>query len=144
MQRKVLFIVRGVPGSGKTTFCQNKLIPQCRESLGANVINREADDYFVGPDGVYRWDPTKLAEAHAACQQHVREDLQRDGVAIVSNTSVRLEHLEPYFEMARQLEADVIVIRLEHRFANVHGVPEQAVDRMAANMEPYPNELVIC
>jgi len=50
---KVLYIVRGIPGSGKSTFAK---------TLGGN--HYEADMYFIGESGNYNFDPTKIKDAH--------------------------------------------------------------------------------
>ena len=45
---KILYIVRGIPGSGKSTFAK---------TLGG--IHIEADQYFVDGDGNYNFDGSK-------------------------------------------------------------------------------------
>jgi predicted kinase len=56
---KELFLLRGLPGSGKSTLAK---------SLGGMQI--EADKYFMDGDE-YKFDPSKLKEAHAWCQNAV-------------------------------------------------------------------------
>ena len=60
-----LFIVRGLPGSGKT-------------SLGHKLalLVYSADDFFTDEEGRYNFDPSQLGEAHAACQLNVRKALE--------------------------------------------------------------------
>ena len=53
---KVLFIVRGLPGSGKTTLAK---------SLGS--VHFEADMYFM-EGNEYKFDITKIKKAHEWCQ----------------------------------------------------------------------------
>lgn len=74
-----LILVRGLPGSGKSTHAR----------VIANEIFRcariEADMYFV-KDGEYLFDASKLGEAHKWCLDNTRE-LLSDGVSVVvSNT----------------------------------------------------------
>ena len=57
---KELFLLRGLPGSGKSTLA---------ESLGN--MNIEADEYFMDGDE-YKFDASKLKEAHAWCQNVVK------------------------------------------------------------------------
>ncbi len=52
---KVLYIVRGIPGSGKSTFA--------KQLVGADFLVCEADKYFM-VDGEYKFDATKLKQAH--------------------------------------------------------------------------------
>jgi adenylate kinase family enzyme len=53
---KTIYIVRGCPGSGKSTFAK---------TLGG--IHIEADQYFVDADGNYNFDGSKIKNAHAWC-----------------------------------------------------------------------------
>jgi adenylate kinase family enzyme len=62
--KQQLIIVRGIPGSGKSTFASSLGIP-----------HYEADQYFIGADGVYRFDFSKLGEAHRQCRVSVGKAL---------------------------------------------------------------------
>ena len=64
---KILILVRGIPGSGKSTF--------------ANLIWNsyaicEADKFFYDKDGNYNFDPSKLKQAHEWCQNEVEIKMQ--------------------------------------------------------------------
>ncbi len=51
-----LYIVRGIPGSGKSTFAK---------TLGGQ--HYEADMFFIDENGVYNFDFTKIKDAHQWC-----------------------------------------------------------------------------
>lgn len=122
-----LTIIRGTPGSGKSTLAK---------ALIANGIAGavcEADDYFH-VDGEYKFDFTKLAAAHAACQRKVNSLLDIGVNPIVSNTSTTWKEIRPYLDMARVQGATVSVITMETQFQNVHGVPEDKVQIMRNRM----------
>ena len=53
---KELILVRGIPGSGKSTFAK---------SLGGTHF--ETDKFFM-VDGEYKFDGTKIKEAHKWCK----------------------------------------------------------------------------
>ena len=61
---KVLYIVRGIPGSGKSTFAK---------TLGGQ--HYEADMYFIDEEGNYKFDGTKIKDAHKWCQSFVETDM---------------------------------------------------------------------
>lgn len=131
MQR--LFLIRGLPGSGKSTL-GSQLAP------GAN---NAADDYFV-VGGEYRFDPAKLGAAHAFCQSQTRTLLKagRAAVAVCNTFTCRWE-LEPYFALARELRVKPIVIDLydadftDDMLArrNEHGVSVETIQAMRARYE---------
>ena len=59
---KKLYIVRGLPGSGKSTFAE--------ALVGSDFLVCEADKYFI-VDGEYKFDATKLRQAHEWCKNRV-------------------------------------------------------------------------
>jgi ABC-type proline/glycine betaine transport system ATPase subunit len=56
-----MFIARGLPGSGKSTLV--KLFARVYDIDYASAIC-SGDDYFMDKDNVYRFDASKLKEAH--------------------------------------------------------------------------------
>lgn len=119
---KLLYIVRGVPGSGKTTLAKQ---------LTANVF--EADHYFYDNDGNYNFIPSEIKEAHKECQQFVGYAMESGIQKIaVSNTFTQEWEMEPYFELAKKHGFKVFTIIVENRHGGVneHGVPEDKIEQM--------------
>jgi adenylate kinase family enzyme len=124
---KVLYIVRGVPGSGKTTLAKQ---------LTANVF--EADHYFYDNDGNYNFIPSEIKEAHKECQQFVGYAMESGIQKIaVSNTFTQEWEMEPYFELAKKHGFNVFTIIVENRHGglNQHGVPEDKIEQMKNRFE---------
>jgi len=124
---KVLYIVRGVPGSGKTTLAKQ---------LTANVF--EADHYFYDNDGNYNFIPSEIKEAHKECQQFVGYAMESGIEKIaVSNTFTQEWEMEPYFELAKKHGFNVFTIVVENRHGglNQHGVPEDKIEQMKNRFE---------
>lgn len=117
-----LVIIRGVPGSGKSTMA--------RRDYPDHVLV-EADMYFICPDGKYRYDPSKIKDAHAWCRHMVHHHLSNGRNVVVANTFTRKWEYEPYLKMCDDVE--VVVARGNYR--NVHGVPEHVVERMRERFE---------
>ena len=127
MNEKVLYIVRGVPGSGKTTLAKQ---------LTANVF--EADHYFYDNDGNYNFVPSEIKEAHKECQQFVGLAMESGIPKIaVSNTFTQEWEMEPYFELAKKhgFKVFTIVVENRHGGVNQHGVPEDKIQIMKDRFE---------
>lgn len=126
---KRLIMIIGAPGSGKTT--KAKELQQ--ESPAVHV---EADMYFTDLDGTYKFDPTKLAEAHDFCYNRAFAAMQKGVQVIVSNTFTKAWERVGYFELARRYGYEVLVIRMKNEYGSVHGVPEEKIKIMRENAEP--------
>ena len=137
MEEKVLYIVRGLPGSGKSTFAE-KLV-------GADFLVCEADKYFINKDtGEYNFDPSKIKEAHKYCQNLV-ETYMSDSLVndqwyrqiAVSNTFTQEWEMQPYFDLAKKYDYTVFVVIVENRHGgkNVHGVPDDKLEIMKNRFE---------
>jgi GTPase SAR1 family protein len=119
---KMLYLVRGLPSSGKTTLARQ---------LTSNVF--EADYYFYDNDGNYNFIPSKIKEAHKECQEFVGYAMESSISKIaVSNTSTQDWELQPYYELATKYGYTVfsIVVENRHGGVNQHGVPEDKLEQM--------------
>jgi predicted kinase len=122
----ILYLVRGLPGSGKSTLAR-KLVGD------ENVL--EADDFFVGPDG-YRYDATKIKDAHMWCQRET-EDFIADRDIAVANTFTQRWEMEPYYRLKENYDINIVEITVSVNLTNdelaarcVHGVPVETIQRM--------------
>jgi len=122
MDDKVLYTVRGLPGSGKSTFAK---------SLGG--VHFEADMYFVDENGVYNFDPTKIKMAHNWCMiQTQKAMVDGEPKIVVSNTFTQEWEMETYFKLANENGYQVYSIIVENRHGgkNTHGVPDDKLQIM--------------
>lgn len=130
-----LLLVRGLPGSGKSTYA--KTYPVALQGY----FHIEADMYFVPADGIYRFDRTKLGAAHDWCQHQCARALERGENCVVSNTFVKRWELVPYLKMAKTLGADVDIVTCTILYGSVHGVPTEVLTRMAKSWESHEDLL---
>ena len=124
-----LILLRGLPGSGKTTLA--KIILQLPSNIEPEVLS--ADDFFETEDGVYNFDVTKLKEAHNYCQFRCSERMrQQKSRIVVANTFTQEWEMDEYFKMADRYNYRVHTIIVENRHGNenIHGVPEDKLQQM--------------
>ena len=87
---KMLHIIRGIPGSGKSTMAR-KLAPNAAF---------EADAYMVDQQGNYAFDPSRLGEVHQKCYEvftlYSRCDINKiyQGENYLSMTLTKLQVLD--------------------------------------------------
>lgn len=118
---KELFLLRGLPGSGKSTLAT---------SLGGKCF--EADMYFL-KEGEYRFDVTKLKDAHQWCQSSVNGLMvNQEPKIIVSNTFTQEWEIKPYYKLAQKYGYRVysLIVENRHGGTNQHEVPDQTLDKM--------------
>lgn len=120
-----LVLIRGLPGSGKSTLARAM----------DGFVHYEADMSFMSDDGVYRFDPARLKDAHESCQYKTRRALLAGKSVVVSNTFTRLIEMDPYFTMAAALNVPVRVIIATGTWKSVHNVPERTIQAMAKRWE---------
>jgi predicted kinase len=117
-----LILVRGLPGSGKSTFAK---------SLGCPCF--EADDYFVNKEGKYIFDGSKIKLAHQWCKDRL-EQLMAVGIKkiAISNTFTQEWEMDDYYKLAEQYGYTVfsVIVENRHNGTNIHGVPEDKLEIM--------------
>jgi predicted kinase len=124
---KVLYIVRGIPGSGKSTFAK---------TLGGE--HYEADMFFIDGNGEYKFDGSKIKWAHEWCQDMVYMDMIKEiPKIVVSNTFTQEWEMQPYFELAKKYGYTVfsLIVENTHNGKNIHNVPEDKIELMRNRFE---------
>lgn len=124
---KELFLLRGLPGSGKSTIAKS-----------ISDVHYEADMYFVDADGNYDFNATLLKDAHNWCQLMTETAMNYNTPKIVvSNTFTQEWEMSAYREMAEAHGYTVysIIVENRHEGVNTHGVPEESLSRMKQRFE---------
>jgi NEDD4-binding protein 2 len=136
---KEIIIMRGLPGSGKST--------RAAELAGTTGLIFSTDEFFLR-DGHYEFDRFRLKEAHQWNQQRV-ENAAANGVPliVVDNTNVTQWEMAPYIRIAQthgyavrfkypqtpwQFDPQELARR------NTHGVPYEAIVRAMERWQPQP------
>lgn len=124
---KTCILVRGVSGSGKSTFVNNIVHHQ-------DFV--EADMYFVDETGNYNFNPSKLKEAHEWCRNYTEEAMKSAEDIIVSNTFTTEWEMKPYFDLAQKYGYTVFTVIVENRHGNkdIHNVPQETRQKQAERL----------
>ena len=128
---KELLLLRGCPGSGKSTLAK---------SLGGFHV--EADMYFIN-DGEYKFDGSKIKDAHEWCQNEVNTAMilnHTTGVnkrIVVSNTFTQEWEMKAYTDLAESYDYRVysLIVENRHGGVNEHGVPKDKLEQMKNRFE---------
>lgn len=120
-----LFIIRGLPGSGKTTYA-NKL-----KSDGTVQEVVEADQFMTDSSGNYKFDASLLQKYHQMCQMWTRYYLDKGLNVAVANTFSRKWEIIPYTRMGYTFE----IIEMQGSHKNIHGVPDAVIKQMKNRWE---------
>lgn len=121
---KSLVIVRGLPGSGKSTFA--KLISAHPDFICT------ADDFLM-VNGKYTWSPETAGGAHLKCQNKCKTLMKsKIPLIIVANTSTTERELRPYYDLAKEFGYTVfsVIVENRHEGENSHDVPEETLKKM--------------
>jgi len=114
---KILYILCGAPGSGKSTLAK---------TLG---VVCEADQYF-SLNGQYKYDKSKIGDAHEWCRNKVRSLMSlKEPKIVVSNINAEEWEFRPYVNMAQEFGYQVfyLVVENRHNGTNVHDCPNEKV-----------------
>lgn len=126
---KTLLLVRGLPGSGKTTLAT--------ELAGKDFPVFEADQYF-SKDGKYNFDMKKLSFAHGDCQKRT-EEAMKNGIekVFVSNTFTTEYEMSAYKELAKKYgyRLSTIIVENRHQSDSIHNVPAENLAKMRARFD---------
>jgi predicted kinase len=131
----ILFLVRGLPGSGKSTFATH---------IWNEYAVCEADKYFYDKEGNYNFDASKIKDAHAWCKNEVETRMKDHQLnpqyypeIAVSNTFTQEWEMKDYYDLAEKYGYKIVSLIVENRHGgkNVHGVPEDKLEIMKNRFE---------
>lgn len=128
-----LVIVRGLPGSGKSTFAEHEF----------KGVFRLENDMFHVQDGAYRFSQGRQKDAVAWCLNMCDAALRSGMDVVVSNTFTKRKYVAAYRRLAERAGAGFDVYRMAGRFENVHAVPGDVLENMEKGFEDWPGETVV-
>lgn len=133
----VVIIMRGIPGSGKSTFV--KRIVDAAEKNEISVCVCSADDHFL-KNGTYIFNARQLGAAHDACQKKFTQALENmTSIVIIDNSNTMRREYEKYVKQAHAANYDVKIKEFVPSNDDiiacfkrcVHNVPLRKLEEMA-------------
>lgn len=127
---KTLILLRGVPGAGKSTLA--KLL------VDSEFCHKEADMFFVDRLGKYKFEPSKIKEAHEWCKEKAEFLLRfNHSPVVISNTFTQEWEMDAYYELAEKHGYQVFSLIVENRHGgvNAHGCPDDKIEQMKERFE---------
>jgi predicted kinase len=116
-----LTLIRGLPGSGKSTLAK---------FISGGIGHYEADMFFIDKNNEYKYDQSKIGNAHEWCKGATNNHLDMGYDTVVSNTFTTIRELRPYFEIAYEFGIIPNVILCQSQFKNIHDVPAEVLVKM--------------
>lgn len=128
MQAGELIIIRGLPGSGKSTLSE-----VLSENSKYPVFS--IDDYFTDDNGNYNFEFSENYKAYIHCESRTEDAMRALYPKIFIDNVFSLEwEMEPYLKLAGLYNYRVHIITVENRHGceNVHHISSEQIEKMAA------------
>ena len=121
-----MIIVRGMPGSGKSTI--SKII-------GAD--NHIEADMFFERNGKYNFDIEQLGAAHRWCLNTAQILLNQHKRVIIANTFTTWSEIKAYTHYAQQNGHGITIYTMNTDYGSIHNVPIETMQKMRARFESH-------
>jgi predicted kinase len=128
MPPRTLFIIRGLPGSGKSTLGEQLAPDNCFSP----------DDYFTKEDGTYAFDADQLPKAIEYTQFRVEDAMSRnEPVVAAAATFTKRWHTREYRDLADKYGYSVFQLECQNDYGSTHPVPANVMLRMATRWDHW-------
>ena len=134
-ERKILYVMRGLPGSGKTK--------RAKELVGDGIIH-SVDDYHI-KDGKYEFDIDNLRKYHYLNFMASVESMKKGITPIViDNTNITASNCRNYVDAGRTYGYEIQVVEPNTPWAfnleelvkrNTHEAPREVIEAMLFSYE---------
>lgn len=134
-------ILSGLPGSGKSHYAKAK--------ADERFIVCSADQFFE-IEGEYKFDKTKLGQAHKFCFlkfiHAIEDEYEENFNVIVDNTNTSILEIAPYYRVADAFGYETTVVCINTPFEvayarQTHNVPRGTMEKMQESLQRLKAEM---
>lgn len=142
-------LMRGIPGSGKSTIADLLRYAQHPE---AKVFSTDDYWYLPGPpkSGLYNFDIKEIAAAHLWNQDRASRWATACDHVIIDNTNITSRAVAPYFDMAVKYNCSISILTVDTPLEECirrnalrskdRQVPESAIRKMHSQMDSVSSD----
>ena len=132
-----LTLIRGVPGSGKSTFAKKYAI------ANGHIKIVEFDDFWIDKNKTYKFIP----EIKMACVEYGRSAVTHELIiekrpCIITGVFNKLEYIEYFKNLCEMFNIPLEVIKMTGNFQNIHNVPDDVLKTMKEEFEDFEGEIL--
>jgi predicted kinase len=128
-----LTLIRGLPGSGKSTL-GFELVKNNWKLNNEKSVLLECDMYLT-IKGEYIFDPKARIEGHTWVQNSAKVFLDNGYHVVVTGTLTRKWEIMPYKRMADEVGCEFEVYTCTGNYGSIHNVPEETIQAMRDRWE---------
>ena len=126
----ILYIVRGIPGSGKSTLIKK---------ITKNIV--ELDDYYNEKYGYYKFSYDEVPQSHKYALNKIEKMMidKLDEIAVI-DSFIKNKDFDQYKKLAIKYNYKPIEIIVHSDFKDIHNVPIKRLEEMCNEFEFIPNK----
>lgn len=126
----ILYIVRGIPGSGKSTLIKK---------ITKNIV--ELDDYYNEKYGYYKFSYDEVPQSHKYALNKIEKMMidKLDEIAVI-DSFIKNKDFDQYKKLAIKYNYTPIEIIVHSDFKDIHNVPIKRLEEMCNEFEFIPNK----
>lgn len=128
-----LVIIRGLPGSGKSTFAK-KMFP-CS-------LHLETDMFHIH-NGIYEFNREKRTQSEMWLFDIVRFSLENGMDVILSCVFGHTNKIRKFADLCERLGVGFMVYRMMNDYGNIHNVPEEVLNDMKNTFQDWNGEVKV-